>query len=172
MMLLLLMIPLLGTAAAFAAEVPAGERVKLGTTPERIVAMCPSQNDVERTKVAEVFGGTPYSCRVTYWQLDGDAYREAILEAAGGGATVYVFLDQDAEGWWKAGTGSVSLRGSAGFRVMNWPDHRGPRSVIVEGAVRYGTELYVQGITVFRLDKGRLTEVLESELHGSSMAMG
>lgn len=110
---------------------------------------------------------------VTYWQMDEDQHQEAILVSGGGAGIGYMIFDLDAEGWWYVGRESVSTRGSTcGFRVRNWPDERGPRSVVFEDASGWGTEQYFQGITVFRLSKGRLTHVLTSEVWGDWMAMG
>lgn len=170
---------LLGVAAR-ANEFTWTGRVKLAATPEKIAEMLASEDRAVRMKAARIFqpSWADWSTeskrfRITYWQLDEDAHREAILESGGGGGVGYLIFDQDATGWWYVGRESVSTRGAkSGFRIRNWPDGNGPRCVVFEGASGWGTEVYVQGITVFRLKGGRLSQVIASDLWGNWMVMG
>lgn len=117
--------------------------------------------------------GSPMQTRITFWQLDEDPLEEAIIETGIAGATIFLIFDRDSRGWWYVGRQVEDNHYmTAGFRVANWPGPQDRLHLVTFGAFGRGTGISIVGITVFRLEQGRLLELLSEEAHGHMFIWG
>lgn len=153
-----------------------GRRRLTGTLEQLRFALGSQDSSVREPMETFLLGsaaGSSIEARITYANLDDDSDREAILEFGGAGATIYLVFDRDAAGWWYVGRRVEDNHyGLAQFRVANWPDSLGKRSLITYGSNGRGSGISVRGITVFQLTQGSLRRVLTADADGQFAIWG